>query len=82
MSAKIVPIGNSRGVRIPKIWLDHVQSPETVEMTMRGDEITIRPKRKPRQGWDEQFRMMAKRGDDKLVDPVPTSEWDHTEWEW
>jgi len=46
----------------------------------------MRPKkgqrRQPRAGWAEQFRLMAERGDDKLLDePVPTA-WDETEWEW
>ncbi len=35
-----------------------------------------------RVGWDEAFKAMATRGDDALLDDIPTSEWDDTEWEW
>ena len=41
----------------------------------------FRPKRKPREGWAEQFRLMAERGDDKLIE-LPGSSWDEDEWEW
>lgn len=46
------------------------------------DPQSPQPKHAPREGWEEQARLMHERGDDKLIDPVPTSEWDHTEWEW
>jgi hypothetical protein len=44
----------------------------------------IRPARKPREGWDAQFREMARRGDDALLDDVRPSQstWDEEEWEW
>ena len=38
--------------------------------------------RKPREGWAEQFRVMAERGDDKLIDPETPTSWDESEWEW
>jgi len=38
----------------------------------------------PRAGWEEVFREMAKRGDDRLLDaPLPTlTRFDKDEWEW
>lgn len=36
-----------------------------------------------RAGWDEAFRSMARRGDDRLLDSdVQSSSWDDSEWEW
>lgn len=37
-----------------------------------------------RDGWEEQFELMAKRGDDPLLDAeAPSlSRWDVEEWEW
>jgi hypothetical protein len=36
-----------------------------------------------RAGWDAAFRMMADRGDDRLLDPDgPGSSWDEKDWEW
>jgi transcriptional regulator with XRE-family HTH domain len=44
---------------------------------------SVRAIRHPREGWDAIFAEMARRGDDKLLDDVPsTSTWDEEEWEW
>jgi len=46
--------------------------------------IIISPIRKPRQDWDRQFKLMAERGDDKLLDSevVSLTSFDEEEWEW
>jgi len=82
MKARIIQIGNSRGVRIPKSLLDEAHLPEDVSIEARENEIVIRPVRHPREGWETAFRAMAERGDDRLLDePRPTA-FDKTEWEW
>jgi antitoxin MazE len=78
----IVRVGNSRGVRIPKIWIEQLHLADEVEMAVRGDQLVIRSARSPRQGWEEQFRAMHERGDDRLVAELPASAWDEKEWEW
>jgi antitoxin MazE len=42
------------------------------------------PNQHPRQNWEEQFRVMAERGDDKLLEitEADLTEWDSEEWEW
>jgi len=46
------------------------------------NQTSLSPARPPREGWEESFRLMAERGDDRLLDPdVPTC-WDEEEWEW
>jgi antitoxin MazE len=82
LKAHIVKIGNSRGIRIPKVWLDQLGLAGEVELAMQPDRLVIRPARRPRQGWDEQFRAMAERGDDRLLDAETATEWDKAEWEW
>jgi antitoxin MazE len=44
----------------------------------------IRPVYWPRSGWEEQFRIMAERGDDRLLKETATNltRWDADEWEW
>ena len=81
---RIVKIGNSRGIRIPKVLLDQAKLGEEIEMEVQGNKLIIRPLRNPRQGWDEEFVEMACRGDDKLLDSEATSasSWDKDEWEW
>ena len=82
--ARIVRIGNSRGIRIPKVLLDQAKLGDEIELEVQGDKIIIRPLLNPRQGWDEQFSEMARRGDDKLLDSEieSLSSWDKDEWEW
>lgn len=81
---RIVKIGNSRGIRIPKLLLDQAQLRDEVEIEVQGDQLVVRPVQGPRQGWDERFAEMAARGDDRLLDPdtVALSSWDEDEWEW
>ena len=79
---RIVRIGNSRGVRIPKVWLDQLDFAEEVELSVHADRLIIRSARRARQGWDEQFRAMHEAGEDRVVDQFPASAWDSQEWEW
>jgi antitoxin MazE len=81
---QIVRIGNSQGVRLPKWFLQQSHLGEEVELELQEGQIVIRPARRPRAGWAEQFQEMATRGDDQLLDPeaVSTSTFDEEEWTW
>jgi antitoxin MazE len=84
MKTRIVGIGNSRGVRIPKPLLDQTGLQGEVEITAENGSLLIRPVRKPRDGWARAFQVMARRGDDALLDEVGPglSSWDEDEWQW
>jgi len=83
MKTRIVKIGNSQGIRIPKPLLEQTSLGEEVELEVRDDQIVIRSPRHPRQGWDEEFQLMAERGDDQLLDnEISLSSWDQDEWQW
>jgi antitoxin MazE len=74
MKARIIRIGNSRGVRIPKALLEQTHMTEDVQIEAQAGEIVIRSARPPRGGWEEGFRRMAQSGDDQLLDDArPTS---------
>jgi antitoxin MazE len=84
MRTRIVKIGNSQGVRIPKLLLERSHLAEEVELEAEDNRIVIRSTRHPRQGWEAAFRSMAERGDDALLDkqsPAQTR-WDEDEWQW
>ncbi len=84
VKTRIVKIGNSQGIRIPKLLLDQTDLGEEVELELRGDQIVIRPAYRARHNWEDQFKAMAEQGDDKLLDGdlvIPTA-WDEEEWEW
>jgi antitoxin MazE len=81
---RIVKIGNSRGIRIPKILLDQAKLGDEIEMEVNGNKLIIRSLQNPRQDWDERFVEMARLGDNKLLDSedVSPGSWDKDEWEW
>jgi antitoxin MazE len=84
MRARIVKIGNSQGVRLPKPIIEQAGISEDVDIAVEDEKIIIRPVSDPRAGWDEAFRKMAENGDDRLLDseqPISHS-WDETEWQW
>ena len=80
--ARIVRIGNSRGIRIPKVWLEQLQLGEEVELSIQQDKLLVRRARVTREGWGEAFRRMAEQQDDRLVDRAVATQWDQEEWEW
>lgn len=81
---RIIRIGNSQGIRIPKLFLEQVDLGEEVELEVQEGQLVIRSVRGPRQGWEEHFEAMAHRGDDRLLDGevLNVSSWDADEWEW
>lgn len=79
---RIIKIGNSQGIRIPKILLEQSGIQTEVEIEVEGDRLTIRAAQKLRTGWDKAFAAMADRHDDVLLDDVSTTDWDLVEWEW
>jgi antitoxin MazE len=82
MLVSIVPIGNSKGIRIPKSILRQLNIEEKVELEVHNKEIRIRPiKKKPREGWSQEFMRMHKNGEDALlIDNI--DEQDDFTWEW
>jgi antitoxin MazE len=85
MKTKIIQIGNSPGIRLPKALLRQSGINGEVRLEVLRQQIVTRPAPKPRQGWEKAFRLMAKRGDDKLLDRkslAGLSSWDKTGWGW
>jgi antitoxin MazE len=81
LRARIVRVGNSRGIRIPKVVLDQLDAGPEVELAVHSDRLVIRPTRRTREGWSKRFSAMAARRDDRLVLESP-SRWDKSEWQW
>ncbi|MFH1219137.1 MAG: AbrB/MazE/SpoVT family DNA-binding domain-containing protein [Candidatus Eisenbacteria bacterium] len=84
MRARIVKIGNSQGIRIPKPLILQAGLRGEVDLEVRDDRLIISSAHRPRARWAEAFRRMADRGDDVLLDPgvVSSSRWDEEAWEW
>ncbi len=83
MKVSITRIGNSKGIRIPKIFLKQLKVEDTVELEAEKDRLIIRPVRESRKGWGKAFEKMRNRGDDALLDSdLSLTEWDNKEWRW
>jgi antitoxin MazE len=81
LKARIVRVGNSRGIRIPKVVLDQLDIGPEVEMAVQSDRLVIRAAHRAREGWAKRFSDMAVQHDDRLVLELP-SQWDKSEWKW
>ena len=85
MKTKLIRIGNSQGVRIPKPLIEESGLSGEIEMILRDNEIILRSAEQSRKNWDAAFDEMSKEGDDELLDREDIerpSEWDETEWTW
>ena len=84
MRARVIKIGNSQGIRIPKPILEQTGIMEDVELEVEKNQITIRPISKPRAGWEDAFKAMAEKGDDEPIHETEniSHSWDEEEWQW
>ena len=80
MKAQIIRIGNSQGVRIPKILLEDGKLSGEVELELHEDGILIRSLQKPRANWDAKFK--ATSDDDDQPTPDTSTEFEKKEWQW
>ena len=80
MLISVIQVGNSRGIRLPKIILDKLAVKDKLNMEVTDNEIILTPiKEPPRKGWAEAFLTMHKNKDD-ILEPIPDSR--EVEWEW
>jgi len=78
--ARLVRIGNSRGVRLPKPLIEQAGLSDEVELDVREGAIVIRPADGPRVGWAEAAAELAAEGTGLLDGPTPTAFDD--DWAW
>ena len=86
--AKLVRIGNLRGVRLPKAIIEQAGLTGDVEIAVEENRVVIRPAggEDLRAGWEEQFkRAIARHGPPESMDPAwefMPNEFDEKEWTW
>ncbi len=82
MKTRLIRVGNSRGVRLPKPLIEQAGLEDEVELHVRDGAITIERTAPPRSGWAEAAKQMSQRGEDQMLDsPMPTR-FDEEEWQW
>lgn len=79
---RIIRIGNSQGIRVPRALLEQAQLPEEVELQAHPGRLIVRAARRPRAGWAEAARVMRERRDDQLLDDPTPTRFDEVDWAW
>lgn len=82
MKTRIVQVGNSRGIRLPKVLLEQAQLTEEVELQAEPGRITICRGNRPRAGWAAAARRMHDQGEDRILDAATATRFDKEEWQW
>lgn len=82
MKAQLVRIGNSRGIRLPKVVIEQARLTDEVELEVRGSTVVITAARRPRDGWAEAARQLHSEAGDQLLDPPTSTDFEEAEWQW
>ena len=84
MEAKIIKVGNSKGIIIPAKFLKLIGLEEKVAIEIKDDKMIITAaKSKPREGWEEMLAEdVAKYGQPERLMPDFFEEENNTDWEW
>ena len=82
MKTKIVRIGNSRGVRIPKPLLEQAGLEDEVQLRVVESGIIIEGAATPRAGWGPAAKLLRERGEDSLLDEIVATDFDESDWKW
>jgi antitoxin MazE len=82
MKTRLIRIGNSRGIRLPKPLIDEVGLVEDVELEVRADALVIRASHGPRPGWAEAAAELAASSESGLLDAPTPTRFDDADWTW
>lgn len=82
MKTRIVRIGNSRGVRIPKPLLEQAGLDDDVQLRVVESGIMIESAGTPRAGWAEAAAKLQERGEGGLLDEPVATDFDECDWTW
>ena len=84
MKTNLIQIGNSKGIRIPKSFIDQYQLSGEIELIPSKNGLLITSSSKPRNGWEEEFKNSAKDQKDSDISAWQSvsNQFDNTEWSW
>lgn len=83
MKINIIEIGNSQGIRLPKAIIEQCGFKDAVIAEIKDGKLILSSNDKPRKGWHESFKAMAKSGDDKILDSeILNLSSDEKDWQW
>ena len=79
MKTRLVRIGNSRGLRLPKPLLEQAGLEDEVEIRVESGALVVAPVAAARAGWAE---AAAKFGPSELLDAPSATRFDEEDWAW
>ncbi|MCE2840157.1 MAG: AbrB/MazE/SpoVT family DNA-binding domain-containing protein [Bacteroidota bacterium] len=80
MNIPVIPIGNSKGIRLSKTILEKYSIQDSLEIILEEDYIVLKPSTQAREGWDQAFKKMNEEGDDQLLLPDLFEDENLEEW--
>ena len=80
MDISVIPIGNSKGIRLSKTLLEKYNITDKVELILEKGYIILKPISEPRNGWEKAFKKMNEAGDDKLLNNDVFEDENFEEW--
>jgi antitoxin MazE len=80
--ARVVRIGNSRGIRLPRPLIATAGLTDEVELEVRKGGLMVTPVTGARAGWAEAAEALAARGGDRVEGGAVPTRFDRREWKW
>ena len=93
-TARLVAIGSSRGIRLPKAMIEEAGLTDRVSIMLKDGQIIVaspdHKPRHPREGWEEQIKAAIAEHGNELTEedrewldaPIGDKNFDEKEWEW
>ncbi len=82
LRTKVVRIGNSQGIRIPKVVLEQVGLQDEVDVLVEKDCLVIRRVPAHRKGWEEQFAALDAADGEPAPGELGVVTWEEQQWTW
>ncbi|MBO6536913.1 MAG: AbrB/MazE/SpoVT family DNA-binding domain-containing protein [Balneolaceae bacterium] len=80
MKTKLIKVGNSKGVRIPKPMIEEAGLSDEIELILDKNRIILQSMQSSRAGWSKAFLEAEE------IHEEPTTyfanDWDEEEWTW
>jgi antitoxin MazE len=82
MKTRLVRIGNSRGLRLPRPLIEEAGLQDEVEVVLRDGALVITRADHPRAGWEDVVQLLLERREDSVFEESAPTRFDDEEWEW
>jgi antitoxin MazE len=82
MLVSVIPIGNSKGIRLPKAILEQLNIQDQLDLEVEDKQLVLKPvSRKPREGWEAALKEMSSSHEDAMILP-DSGDAEVFEWDW